>query len=224
MAAAPALETIRFLQSPPSDADTLRMWEPADDDTRGKAKYLDAHPLVVSLRADPDFVESRPHLKIPPAWRPHNLTAGALVGPGRMALPPLGFTEKAGGPRYVQILHAGPDLCGHPGIVHGGFLATALDEGLWRCCFDEDGRNMHMTAKLEIDYKGPTIADQFLVLRGTRTKVEGRKAWVEGHIETLPKKEGEEPVVLVKATALYITPRNASVSRGPSWRWTPIPA
>jgi adenylylsulfate kinase len=210
MAAAPAYESAAALLSPPSDADTLNLFAPHDDEAKAKEDYVNSHPLTVSLRADPDFIESRPHMKIPPSWRKHNLTGGTLMGPGKMAIPPFSWTEQSG-KNYVQISHVGTDLCGHMGIIHGGFLATMLDEGLARCCFPVLPFNVGMTAKLEINYKAPAMADQYLVLRATTVKVEGRKAWVEGQIETLPTEEGQQPTVLATASALYISPKQASV-------------
>ena len=68
-----------------------------------------------------------------------------------------------------------------------------------------------MTASLNINYRKPAPAGAFVVLRAKTVKVEGRKAWVEGHIETLVGK-GEEPQVLVEASALFIEPRHAAVS------------
>jgi 3'-phosphoadenosine 5'-phosphosulfate synthase len=68
-----------------------------------------------------------------------------------------------------------------------------------------------MTANLNINYRNPTPAGAFVVLRAKTVKVDGRKAWVEGHIETLVG-EGEKPVVLVEASALFIEPRQAAVS------------
>jgi len=86
-----------------------------------------------------------PNLYVPiPAWTgrdpiyaiqiPKRNTAACFgrLGPGEIA----GFAwrysarVKAGG-QY----HIGTDLCGHVGIVHGGMLATLLDEGLARCSF-----------------------------------------------------------------------------------------
>lgn len=217
MAVAPAYDSAMTILSPPSDADSLSLFTPADDEAKAKEDFINLHPLTLSLRSDPDFVESRPHMKIPPSWRKHNLTGGTLMGPGKVAVPPFSFSEKSG-KSYVQISHVGTDLCGHMGIIHGGFLATMLDEGLARCCFPVLPFNIGMTAKLEINYKAPARADQYLVLRATTVKVEGRKAWVEGHIETLPTQEGEEPVVLVTASALFISPRQASV-RALSLSW-----
>lgn len=208
MAMAPAYESASAMLNPPNDADTLTLFTPADEDAVAKEAFINAHPLTLSLRANPEFTESRPHMKIPPSWRQHNLTGGTLIGPGKVAVPPFSWST-ASGKEFVQISHVGTDLCGHQGIIHGGFLATMLDEGLARCCFPVLPYNIGMTAKLEINYKAPAVANQYLVLRATTTKVEGRKAWVEGHIETLPE-EGKEPVVLATASALYISPRQAS--------------
>lgn len=211
MATAPAYKSVGQILSPTTDAESLKVFEPAHPDSEEKEEFIDSHPLVKSLRAEPDFTESRPHMKIPAAWRTQNLTAGTLMGPGKVAVPPFAFNEK-GGKSYVQISHVGTDLCGHVGIIHGGFLATMLDEGLARCCFAALPHNIGLTAKLEVNYKVPAKADQYLVLRATTTKVEGRKAWVEGHIETLPATDDEQPIVLATASALYVSPRQASVS------------
>lgn len=209
MAAAPALDTVSHLLNLPNDAESLTLFSPSDEVSREVESFINTHPLVLSLRSNPAFSESRPHMKIPPAWRSQNLTGGTLLGPGKVIVPPLSFSEN-GGKSYVQICHVGTDLCGHIGIIHGGFLATLLDEGLARCCFAALPYNIGMTAKLEVNYKAPAKADQYLVLKARTTKVEGRKAWVEGHIETLPQKEGEEPVVLATAEALYISPKQAA--------------
>lgn len=208
IAMAPAASALDSVLHPVSDDESLTAFVPEDPESQEIESLLNSLPLAQSLRQDQAFAESRPHMKLPPAWRAHNLTAGTLLGPGRVTVPPLAFAE-AGGKSYVQIFHVGSDLCGHVGIVHGGFLATVLDEGLARCCFAALPHGVGLTAKLEINYKAPAYADQVLVLRATTTKVDGRKAWVDGQIETLPKADGEEPTVLATATALYISPRGA---------------
>lgn len=205
----PEYKSIAAILSPPSDADTRSLFAPPDDDAQAKEDLINSHPLTASLRENPDMLESRPHLKIPPSWKKRNLTGGTLSGPGRVVVPPFSWSEK-GGKSYVQISHVGTDLCGHMGIIHGGFLATMLDEGLARCCLPIMPLNIAVTAKLAVSYKAPAIADQYLVLRATTVRVEGRKAWVEGHIETLPTEEGQQPIVLATATALYVSPKQAS--------------
>lgn len=61
----------------------------------------------------------------------NTLTAGALRGPGKLALPPL-LRVKEDESETVGILHFGRGLCGHDGIVHGGLIATVFDESLGR--------------------------------------------------------------------------------------------
>lgn len=193
----------------PTDAETLQ-YEAPDEFSREVDEHIKNCAVAQSLRANPDFTESRPHLKIPEAVRQHNLTAGTLAGPGMIVVPPYIFNEKDG-KSMVCIFYVGTDLSGHPGIVHGGFLATMLDEGLARCAFPAMPNKVGVTANLSINYRNPTFAGQYLILKATTTKVEGRKAWAEGWIESLDVPEGEERVKLVEATALFIEPKHAKV-------------
>lgn len=61
----------------------------------------------------------------------NSLTMGTLRGPERLALPPLARAKKDE-KASVVVLHLGTALCRHEGIVHGGMLATLLDESLGR--------------------------------------------------------------------------------------------
>ena len=61
----------------------------------------------------------------------NSLTGGALHGPGKLALPPL-VRAKWDNSEALVFVHVGSALCGHEGIVHGGALATLLDETLGR--------------------------------------------------------------------------------------------
>jgi hypothetical protein len=86
------------------------------------------------MRAAPDahdWYEARPYTGFPEERRVNNLTAGALRGPGKLALPPLVRARKDE-KESVVLVHVGRGLCGHDGIVHGGLLATLLDEILAR--------------------------------------------------------------------------------------------
>lgn len=181
-----------------------------DEQVRRIEATINTHPLVAELRARPEMAESRPHMKMPSTYRAHTLTGGALLGPGKMVVPPFSWTEE-GGKSLVGVSYVGSELCGHPGIVHGGFIATMLDEGLARCCFGALPHNIGVTANLNIDYRKPMPADSFLVLRATTTKVDGRKAWVKGHIELL-QEEGAKPIIFAEATAMFVSPKHAAVS------------
>lgn len=192
-----------------TDEETLTAFVPADQFSQEVDEYIRNHPVAVELRENPAFTESRPHLKIPAELRDRHLTAGTLSGPDRIVVPPHVFSEKDG-KSLVSIFYLGSAISGHLGIVHGGLLATLLDEGMARCCFPALPNKVGVTANLNIDYRRPAMAESYAVLRAETVKVEGRKAWVEARIETLPK-EGEEPAVLVEAKALFIEPKQAAV-------------
>jgi hypothetical protein len=91
-------------------------------------------PLLTALRSQPDadeWYETRPYQSLPEDRRVNNLTAGTLRGPGKLALLPI-VRAKRDESEAVAIVHVGRALCGHEGIVHGGLLATILDETLAR--------------------------------------------------------------------------------------------
>ncbi|KAJ6145048.1 hypothetical protein N7470_008943 [Penicillium chermesinum] len=205
-----ALEiTLRVMASPvPTDEETLSLYEPQDETARVVDETLRGLPEAWELRMNPDFKESRPHLKFPEIIRARSLTAGTLAGPNKIVVPPYVFSEKSG-KSLVSFMYLGSDVCGHPGIVHGGMLATLLDEGLARCCFPALPNKVGVTANLNLDYRAPAMADQYVALRAETVKVEGRKAWVEGRIETVPQ-DGSKPVVLVEAKALFVEPKQAA--------------
>ncbi|KAJ5576689.1 hypothetical protein N7535_003615 [Penicillium sp. DV-2018c] len=199
----------RIMASPfLTDEETLSAYHTEDPTTAEIDTTLRTHPVAEALRADPDFKEARPHLKIPETMRERNFTAGTLAGPGKIVVPPYVFSERTG-KSMVSLMYLGGDVCGHQGIIHGGLLATLLDEGLARCCFPALPNKVGVTANLNIDYRAPAMADQYVALRAETVKVEGRKAWVEGRIETLPT-DGTDPVVLVEAKALFIEPKQAA--------------
>jgi acyl-coenzyme A thioesterase PaaI-like protein len=204
------VQTLREMDSIPTDEETLTLVDPIPDDPAHEVNQnIINHPLAKELYGNDKFTASRPHMKIPPSLRQHNFTAGTLVGPNMMPVPPLVFATEDG-TELVQILYVGSALCGHPGLVHGGMLATLLDEGLARCCFPGLPNKVAVTASLKVDYRVPCTAGQYIVLKAETTKFEGRKAWVKGRLETLPL-DGSEGQTLVEAEALFIEPRNAAI-------------
>ncbi|KAJ8098676.1 HotDog domain-containing protein [Lipomyces tetrasporus] len=166
---------------------------------------IEALPLVHSLRSDPRFTESRPHTAAPDHLKEQMLTAGVLSGPGRLSVPPIIWND-AETHELISVVHLGKNLCGHPGIVHGGLLATLLDEGLCSCAFPALPSKVGVTANLNLNYRSPAYADRLYVMRANVTKVDGRKAWVKGHIETVPE-DGNDPAVVVEAEMLVVEPK-----------------
>ncbi|KAI4162061.1 MAG: hypothetical protein LQ342_004373 [Letrouitia transgressa] len=183
--------------------------------------YILNHPLAARLRADPRWTESRPHLLMPPPMRAHSLTAHSLFGDRRIPTAPLVFTrEEEGDLELVSLVYLGADLSGHVGIVHGGMVATLMDEGLARCCFAALPNGVGVTARLEVDFKRPVRSEGWVVVKARVEEVEGRKAWVRGRLEVLG--EGEEEggkgspweekgEVLAEARGLFMEPRWAKV-------------
>ena len=150
------------------------------------------------------WTESRPYATSIPG--PHSLSASTLRGPGRFAVAPLVFTSRDQ-KSAIMLIHVGAGLCGHEGVIHGGLLGTIADEGLARTvshisihpssinftntdaentqAFFALPENIGVTATLNLAYKKPTFADQYVVLRSELVKSKGRKAWVKGTIEDL---------------------------------------
>ena len=194
--------------SAPTDAESVALYNTADEVAAGINEYIYSHPLSRSLHADPAWRESRPHLRYPQSQRKHSLTAATLIGPGRIPVPPLVFLEE--GKSLVSISYLSTDLCGHVGIIHGGLLATLLDEGLARCGFSALPNKIGVTANLNINYRNPAPAGSYVVLKAETTKVEGRKVWVKGRIELLG--DTIEPgKLLTEAEGLFIEPKYATV-------------
>ncbi|KAG9666509.1 hypothetical protein KCU69_g14011, partial [Aureobasidium melanogenum] len=63
MSVAPAIETANGFLSPPTNAETLSLFVPASPEAEEINKRLTSNPLAESLRANPQWAESRPHMK-----------------------------------------------------------------------------------------------------------------------------------------------------------------
>jgi len=102
-------------------------------------------------------------------------------------------------------VHVGTGVCGHEGIVHGGLVATLLDESLARVAIANLPAKVGVTANLSIDYRAPTRADQFIVLKVKLIEVKGRKSVVGGRVEDM------HGTVLAEATATFVQPKYAKL-------------
>lgn len=183
--------------------------ESHDDVTRKVEKFIKEHPMAVKLKSQPEFSESRRHSHTSKSDIQHSFIGRTLMGPGKIVVSPFTWIE-TNGKSLIQISYLGSDLCGHPGVVHGGMLATILDEGFANCCSAAFPNKNGMTAELSITYRSPVFSRNYVVLRVSVTKIDGRKIWVKGQIETLVT-EGEKPVLMVEASALFIELRQSAV-------------
>ena len=69
---------------------------------------------------------------------------------------------------------------GHPGYLHGGVIATLLDEAMSKAVRARGV--VAMTRHLEIDYLRPVPSGTPLRLEGRVVRSEGRKLWVESSV------------------------------------------
>ncbi|KAJ5105722.1 hypothetical protein NUU61_003069 [Penicillium alfredii] len=227
---------------------------PASQNEPANLETLVSHiPLVQSLRnSHCQYKETRPHLAIAPAMRQHHFVGGSLAGSGKLAFAPYMWTSSkqakpetetdknnnknsnkssARASSVVSIFHIGRDLCGHPGFVHGGLLSVLFDEVFARCVSAAFPSGLGMTANLNVDFRKPALPDRVYVLRAETVRVEGRKAWVEGRMTSLPlplsmpldarriasedatallHEDSEQATMVAEAKALFVEPKFAS--------------
>jgi uncharacterized protein (TIGR00369 family) len=94
----------------------------------------------------------------------------------------------------VSNLYEGP-----PGCLHGGIIATLLDEAMSKA---NRARGVAaMTRQMQIDYLRPVPSGAPIRIEGRVTRIEGRKHWTAARILNA------EGTVLAEATALFLTVR-----------------
>jgi len=196
----------------------------AEDTARAALLAADASalPIFQQLSTDTEWTNWTAYSAAPPAASPapgaaSRLTTGALSGTRGLAYQHI-FAHAPSG-RFVTVVHFGPALAGWPGVVHGGALATLLDESLGRCAIAALPGRTGVTARLELAYRAPALANRFYVLRCRALAPEelepeerakaGRKAWVVGTLETLDGK------VCVEARGLFVAPRGLKLASLP---------
>ncbi|KAF4637654.1 hypothetical protein G7Y89_g415 [Cudoniella acicularis] len=169
------------------------------DYLQSKAEKL---PVVHSLSTDPNWVSYESYSSVPEEARGARLTTGPLAGARALGGFQRVFYNKDSG-EAVTIIWFGGAIAGWPGVVHGGVIATVVDEVLGRCAVRKFPAQTGVTANLELKYLKPIITNSFYVIRAVPI-AEGyteRKGWVNGRVETL---EGN---VCVEAKGLFVVPK-----------------
>ena len=85
---------------------------------------------------------------------------------------------------------------GHPGYLHGGVIATLLDEAMSKAVRARGSTSM--TRKMEVDYLRPVPSEKPLRLEGRIVRDEPRKHWAEARILN------EKGKVLAEAKGFFI--------------------
>jgi len=85
---------------------------------------------------------------------------------------------------------------GPPGYVHGGIIATLLDETMSKAVRSHGV--VAMTRHMEVDYQRPVKSKAAIRMEGRVTRSEGRKHWTEARILD------EDESVLAQGKGLFI--------------------
>ncbi|KAL1882037.1 hypothetical protein VTK73DRAFT_2751 [Phialemonium thermophilum] len=166
----------------------------------------DTWPAYADLRNNPDAAKS-------------HLTAGTLAGSRGIGAYQQVFRHRTTG-EIVVVVYIGASTSGWPGVVHGGCLATLLDETGARAAVaglepsaagGGGGPASVVTARLELRYLNPTLANGFYVVRARSRPEEeldpaergkrSYKAFVDASIE-----DAVSGKVCVAAEALFVRP------------------
>jgi hypothetical protein len=168
-------------------------------------------PIVKQLDADPAAWESwDAYTSLSEEHKAQHIAAGALAGSrGVGGFQRVWRNKMAGTGEVESVVYFGGATSGWPGVVHGGCLATLLDESCGRAAFQEWKGRPGMTASLGLEYKRVTLANGFYVIR-TRVRPEEElpeeergkrhyKCWVDATVE-----DAVTGGVTVVAEALFV--------------------
>lgn len=134
--------------------------------------------------------------KQPDADATNTLIDKTLRAPGAICIPPRIYynpTTKD----TVSVYHLGMKLTGYPFLVHGGILATVLEDTMRDSVKLVTGKSAEVTQRLKLNYSFPTLANQFVVVRRTKWEQKGKND-VEIEAELLDQ-SGRRPLVRGKA-------------------------
>ena len=127
-------------------------------------------PLVKELRSHRDeWFEYEAYMTLDPEEASASLTAGALRGSRGLGVQRVFWNKKE--KRAITVVSLGGASAGWPGVVHGGAIATVMQEGLERVGrgleFENEGKeDVDVTlGDVKFTYKKPTPANSIMVLR-----------------------------------------------------------
>ncbi|KAK3693703.1 HotDog domain-containing protein [Podospora appendiculata] len=121
-------------------------------------------PIVKQLTADPAWQSWDAYNTLSAEHKAQHIAAGALAGSRGFG----GFQRVFYNPQtgeLISVIFFGAAIVGWPGVVHGGALATLLDESCGRAAFKQWGGLSGMTASLKLQYVKATLSNGFYVLR-----------------------------------------------------------
>jgi uncharacterized protein (TIGR00369 family) len=94
----------------------------------------------------------------------------------------LTFDQDDDARRIRGTFRLGPEYAGGPGFVHGGIIATLLDEAMGKVNRFRGLRAV--TAELNIEYLRPVRVDEDFVVEAREVDMKGRNLYHEGEIRS----------------------------------------
>lgn len=159
-----------------------------------------------TLNNDPSYTLHKKSEMFPDQHHNNYIGTGLLFGPDLFEIDPIVFLNEEKG-LLTSFYHLGDQLISQDGQIHNGIVSTILDEGLCTCGFPLVPSKKGVTAKLSIDFKNQAPPGSTVVLRANVIEVKGRKAVIEGDLQTLPMNPGELPIVIAQSKCILVEPK-----------------
>jgi uncharacterized protein (TIGR00369 family) len=121
----------------------------------------------------------------------------------------LTFEQDDAAQRIRGNFRLGAEYQGGPGFIHGGIIATVLDEVMGKVCRFREVRAV--TAELSIEYLKPVPVDADLVVEGHEVEMKGRNLLLTGEIRDVSGKV----LARGKGRFVIISPQQAAKDDAP---------
>ncbi|KAF9249247.1 hypothetical protein DTO012A7_452 [Penicillium roqueforti] len=163
-------------------------------------------PIVQELRRNPDYVEKNVYENFADKHKTHRLTSGPLAGSRGLGLQKVFWNDKE--KKIISVVFLGPGLEGWPTMVHGGALATVIDENLGRVAIRHFPSRTGVTANLELNYRAPVYSDNFYTLHTTldQERSTDTKAYTKCEVRDMAGQ------LCVEATGLFVVPKTLKLN------------
>lgn len=194
-------------------------------------------PWTASLVSKPNLIIRVPGSRLPKATNEDSLFATTLKTPSTVRSCISTYNRPEPDAKYIDLVSTfvtlGTDLDGHPGILHGGIVASLIDEamGILQSVNHERDHLMAVgkglvdgelpatglgsfTAYLNIKFLRPVRTSAAVQIVAWYVKREGRKDFIEAEVRQNVgggEDDSGEVVVCAKGEALFVVPRASKV-------------
>lgn len=180
---------------------------------------MNALPIVKELRSHPnEWTESPAYSKLSEEEKASKLTAGTMEGSRGLNVNTVFWNVKEN--RSISIIHFGGALAGWPGVTHGGAIATVLLEDLERVASGLEpshyGWASAFAETMELQYRSPTFAQKFYVIRAEIDESAMAKSGSGVRIVKATLESADKGTICVEATARCISRIPAATALGSS--------